>query len=331
MNSKSILFISKGESAPSTRYRALAYFHLLKANGWQPFHIAARGDPLSRLKLLRSACRSDVVVILRKTFSVPFLRLLRSCCKRLVFDLDDAVFLRSNGKPSRTRHNRFARVARHCNQIWVGNEYLADIARDSGGSVITLPTSVDPEKYAIDAEKRTDRLVLVWIGGSSTRKYLEWALPCLEQLADSLPGLNLKIVADFQLFSHHLQIDAVPWSEETESEALTSAHIGIAPMPANPWTQGKCGLKILQYMAAGLPVVASSAGVNDEIVQQGVTGFLADSPDAWRSAVNELAHDPDLPRSMGEAGRKLVEERYSVKVTWRRMARALDRLLEEHQ
>lgn len=331
MSGNRILFISKGENAPSTRYRALAYFEGLRANGWQPIHITAQGDPLSRFKLLKSASRSDVVVILRKTFSVPFLRLLRYFSDRLVFDLDDAIFLRSNGNPSRTRQSRFSRMARHCHQIWAGNEYLAHMARRYNSAVITLPTSLEPEKYAINTKKPTDQLVLVWIGSSSTRKYLEWALPFLERLANSFPALKLKIIADFHLSSEHLRTDAVRWSEETESEALTSGHMGIAPMPENPWTRGKCGLKVLQYMAAGLPVIASSAGVNGEIVEQGVTGFLADSPDAWHEAVSKLAGDPDLARSMGEAGRKRVAEHYSVDVTCKKMVRTLGKFSGESQ
>ena len=324
MSGKSILFISKGEHAASTRYRALAYFEALRASTWHPVHIAARSDPLSRIELLHRASRADVVVVLRKTFSLPFFGLLRLCSKYLILDLDDAIFCRSNGKPSRTRQKRFAHVARRCQQIWAGNVYLADTARRYNGTVSILPTSLVPEKYAIEAKKNADRIDLVWIGSSSTRKYVEAALPVLERLADCFASLRLKIVADFQLPSQHLDTVSIPWSEDVESEALSSAHIGIAPMPDTPWTRGKCGLKVLQYMAAGLPVVSSPAGVNGEIVEHAATGFLAESPEEWQTAVKKLIRDPDLRRRMGKAGRKRVIERYSVDVTYRKMAQALD-------
>lgn len=325
MNNKSILFISKGENSASTRYRALTYFNALRANGWYPEHITVHGT-LSRLKLLRTASRANVVVILRKTFSVPFFHLLRLCSKYLILDLDDAIFCRSNGKPSRTRQNRFAEVARRCQQIWAGNAYLSDTAGRYNAAVITLPTSLAPEKYAIEIEKPVDHIDLVWIGSSSTRRYLEAVLPTLERLVDSFPSLRLKIVADFDLASQRLHTVAIPWSEEGEAQALVSAHIGIAPMPDNPWTRGKCGLKVLQYMAAGLPVVSSRAGVNSEIIEHGVTGFLVEGHEQWRTAIGKFVQNPDLRQAMGDSGRKRVTERYSVDMTFKKMIHALEKV-----
>jgi glycosyltransferase involved in cell wall biosynthesis len=329
MNCKSILFISKGEHAASTRYRALAYFSFLRINGWHPVHITARHNLLPRIKLLRSASRADVVVILRKTFKIPFLRLLRLCSKRLVFDLDDSIFCNSDGSLSPARQNRFMQVVRNCQQIWAGNAYLAETARRHNAAVITLPTSLAPEEYSTKIEKPADHVDLIWIGSSSTRRYLEAALPTLQRLAHSFPALRLKVVADFGLPSQRLQTVVVPWSEEGESEALASAHIGIAPMPDNPWTRGKCGLKVLQYMAAGLPVISSPSGANGKIVKHGITGFLVESHEEWQVAIEKLICDPDLRRVMGEAGRKRVIEHYSVGVTYPKMVQALDTLLKK--
>ncbi|HDZ23695.1 MAG TPA: glycosyltransferase family 1 protein [Desulfobacteraceae bacterium] len=330
MNQKRILFISKGENAPSTRYRGLAYFSALSSDGWEPEHITVRGNPLLRIKLLKRAGRADVVVILRKTFSAPFLSMLRLCSRNLIFDLDDAIFCRSNGAISRTRRNRFARMANRCRQIWAGNEYLAAASRQYNNEVTTLPTSLVPGKYSMKAEKPAKNIDLVWIGSRSTRKYLDTGLPALENLAGSLPHIRLKIVADFDLKCGRLSTIAVPWSEENEASALSSSHIGIAPMPDNSWTRGKCGLKVLQYMAAGLPVVSSAAGVNEEIVEHGVTGFLADNAETWQKAIEELINKPDLRRVMGEAGRKRVMGQYSVEATYPKMARALDSLFRKH-
>jgi len=327
MKHKSILFITKSKNAPSTRYRAIAYFNLLRSSGWHPLQIAVKKNPLARLRLLYSASKADVVVILRKTFSGSFFHLLRLCSSRIVLDFDDAIFCRSNGTYSTTRWNRFTRVARGCQHIWAGNEYLAEVALRYNSATTILPTSLKPEKYAIKEIKPNDTLDLVWIGSGSTRKYLETGLPMLEQLADIFPHLRLKIIADFDLPSSRLHTVAVPWSVETESEALSSAHIGIAPMPNNSWTKGKCGLKILQYMAAGLPVVSSPAGVNGEIVKHGVTGFLAESPEEWQRAIAKIAQDPNLRQVMGRAGRKRVTDCYSISVTYQKMARALDILL----
>ena len=134
-------------------------------------------------------------------------------------------------------------------------------------------------------------------------------------------------MADFDLPSEHLRTLAIPWSEKGESEALASAHIGIAPMPDNSWTQGKCGIKVLQYMAAGLPVVSSPVGVNRDIVEHKVTGFLAESPDEWLVAIERLIRNPDLRKIMGKKGQKRVTEHYAIDVTFRKMIRRLESML----
>jgi len=323
MKRKYLLFISKGNEAPSTRYRALTYFNALRADGWHPVHIAVHDNPLSRLRLLKEAGQADVVIILRKTFNALFSRLVRLCSKHLVLDMDDAIFCSSKGTTSSTRWNRFRRMARYCDQIWVGNKYLADVARRYNSAVSILPTSLDPGKYEIRAKKPSKHIDLVWIGSKSTGKYLEEGLPVLEDIARSLPHIRLKIIADFDLETKILTTLPVPWNEKREAYDLSSAHIGIAPMPDNPWTKGKCGLKVLQYMAAGLPVVSSVSGVNAEIIQHGKTGFLADSPEEWRGAVEKLVHDPELRRVMGETGRMWVMKRYSIDATYPKMAMAL--------
>ncbi len=326
MNKKKILFISKGEHAASTRYRAIIYFDALRKNGWRPIHLTVHGT-FSRFKLLHRAAQADVIVILRKTFSIPYLYLLHLCSKHIVFDFDDAIFCRSNGSTSLTHMRRFAQVARRCQQIWAGNEYLAETAMRYNSATTVLPTSLEPEKYTIKVTKPSDNFDLVWIGSSSTRRYLEPALPLLEQLTERFPFLRLKIVADFDLPSQRLRTLTIPWSEKGESKALASAHIGIAPMPDNSWTRGKCGLKVLQYMAAGLPVISSPVGVNRNIVEHEVTGFLAESPDEWQVAIERLVCNSDLRRVMGKEGQKRVTEDYAIDVTLLKMTRSLENML----
>ena len=326
MNNKKILFIAKSEHTASTRYRAIRYFDALQKNGWKPSHLTMHGT-LARIKLLNRAYQADIIVILRKTFSIPYLFLLRPCSKPIVFDLDDAIFCRSNGSASPIRMRRFAQVARRCQQIWAGNAYLAQAARRYNSATTIIPTSLEPEKYTIQATKPDDTLDLVWIGSSSTRRYLTPAIPVLEKLAERFPSLRLKIVADFDLPNHRLRTEAIQWSETEEAQALASAHIGIAPMPDNSWTRGKCGLKVLQYMAAGLPVVSSPVGVNRDIVDHGTTGFHAASQDDWFTAVEKLIRDPKLRQSMGEAGRRRVSQSFSITTTYEKIEKNLQLLL----
>ncbi len=328
MTGKTILFASKGEHAASTRYRALDYFDLLRKDGWTPIHITVHGM-FSRLKLLRFALRADVVVILRKTFSLPYLHLLRKCSKCFIFDLDDAIFCRDDGSASPNAMRRFAQIVRLSDQIWAGNDYLADVARSYNKSVCILPTSLDPQKYRHNLDKPLDSIDLVWIGSSSTRKYLEQAIPVFERLALDVTSLRLIIVADFDLSLKNLKTVAVPWSKTAEQEALGSAHIGIAPMVDNSWTRGKCGLKVLQYMAAGIPVVTSPVGVNEEIVEHGITGLLAEHPEEWETGIGKLIHDSELRQTMGRLARSRVIKGFSLEATYRKMAAGIKKLSEK--
>lgn len=326
MKPRRLLFVFKGAEAASTRYRARVYYPYLRERGWEVAEWAASANPIARLNLLAQAARADVVVLLRKTFSAPYARLLRMASRRLVFDFDDAIFVRSSGAPSRLRLRRFARMVARCDHVFAGNAYLAERARAFNPRVTIVPTSIDPRKYAVDAAKPAQTLDLVWIGSTSTRKYLALALEALERAAARVPQLRLKIVADFGLESKRLPILPVAWSERSEAAELASAHIGIAPLPDNDWTRGKCALKLLQYMAAGLPVVASPVGANREAVEDGVTGLLADASEAWVAAIARLAADPALRAAMGEAGRARVAERYAEEKVFARMHAVLEAL-----
>jgi glycosyltransferase involved in cell wall biosynthesis len=134
--------------------------------------------------------------------------------------------------------------------------------------------------------------------------------------------MKLAIIADETVESNKLAVEHTPWSEHEEAAALLHGDIGIAPTPLNPWTLGKCGFKIVQYMACGLPVIASPVGANAQIVEDGRTGILANSPEEWEAAIIKLARDPMLRAQMGEAARARVEREYSLEravATWSRV------------
>lgn len=324
--SRRLLFLSKAEDPPSTRYRALQFFEQLAARGIQASHLPLAGGPLAYLTALNAALHSDVVVVLRKTLPPPLLFSLRKVSRLLVFDFDDAIFCNSDGTPSTTRLSRFARMAKASDHIFAGNHFLAGTAKRFNPAVTFLPTSVNVDRYAPLTAKTITPIDLVWIGSSSTRKYLESALPAMTVAAQRIPGLRLKIIADFDLPNAGLPTLAVPWHADSEALELASAHIGIAPMVDNDWTRGKCALKVLQYFAAGLPVVSSRAGVNAEIVIPGVNGELVGSESEWVDALIHLANDPALCQRYGIAGRQMVEREYSLDVTAQRLADILNQL-----
>ncbi|MBN2808898.1 MAG: glycosyltransferase family 4 protein [Deltaproteobacteria bacterium] len=322
---RQILFIAKGFDDPSTRYRALQYDHLFAAHGWQLSCLVDRGSWLQRWAILQKARKADAVVIVRRTYSYPFLLLLRLVARHLVFDFDDAVFCKSNGGPSRRRYKGFIRTVSRCDQVWAGNNYLAAEARRCNQQVIVVPTSVFPASYEKSVEKKDKGLELVWIGSQSTRKHLLTIIPLLEDLAQTVSGLRLKIIADFTLQSDRLEVAAVAWSEAVEAQELLSADIGLAPLPDNAYTRGKCALKVLQYMAAELPVISSAVGVNKEVVVDGATGYVAENDWDWSQAVIRLAKKKSLRQTMGRAGREQFLQNFSAPLVFQKILASLER------
>ncbi|MEX0774924.1 MAG: glycosyltransferase family 4 protein [Phycisphaeraceae bacterium] len=322
-----VLFVTEEMRSPSVRYRALNYFPFLREGGWEPRHLVAERGWGARLSMLRQVRRADVVVVTRKTFHGLTRQALRAMARRLVLDIDDAVFVRDDGSDSPTRRCRFAAMARTCDAVWAGNDYLAQCAARCNASVTVLPTAVDPALYR-DARPAPDGglVDLVWIGSGATRKYLAELTPVLRRLGQARQDVRLKIIADFDLDVAPLRTGAVPWSAATEIDELASAHIGLAPMPDDAWTRGKCGLKVLQYMMARLPVVSSDAGVHRTMVAHQETGLLVNQPEEWLAAITRLADNAALRRAMGDAGRRRALANYALPVLAKRMRDALESL-----
>jgi glycosyltransferase involved in cell wall biosynthesis len=266
--------------------------------------------------------RADVIVLQRKLLPTWQLFLLRRAARNLVFDFDDAVFHRDSyagkGVASPRRWRRFTSLAACADGFIAGNSFLAARLLAAGADanqVTVIPTCVDPAQYPVARhEQQGSGLQLVWVGSSSTLRGLETVRLLLEALGAAGHGWKLKLICDRFLDLRHLPVIECPWSEETEADEIASADIGISWLPDDAWSRGKCGLKVLQYMAAGLPVIGNPVGVQAEMIEHGVTGFLATRPGEWLAAVRRLADSPELRRQMGAAARQRVEERYSVQV-----------------
>jgi glycosyltransferase involved in cell wall biosynthesis len=288
----------------------------------------------ARLALFKQL-RGANVILQRRLLADWQLLLLRRAARRLLFDFDDAVFLRdsysSKGLPAWRRQRRFAAVVRCADLVIAGNAFLAEqaVRWTTERRVDIIPTCVDPCRYPLAQPRRSGAGVeLIWVGSASTLKGLQTIAPLLEEIGQNVPGVCLKLLCDRILHLRHLPVRPVPWSEAREAEEIAAADIGISWVPDDWWSRGKCGLKVLQYMAAGLPVIANPVGVHGAMVRHGETGFLAQTPAEWIEAVRRLSDDPELRRKMGRAGRRLVETRYSVAVgaaCWRTL---LDRLSE---
>ena len=315
------------------RYRLTAFRPVLEHAGHTLRYQKLPRNVFARLPVYRSLRSADVVVVQRKLLPPAEIALLRRYAKRLVFDFDDAVWFRDSYSPkgffSRRRARRFRTIARVADMLIAGNAVLANEARRhvTPGRVTIIPTCVDPTTYpTADYTRPPGRLDLVWVGSASTLRGLDRFRNTLEAIGEAVPGARLKLVCDEFRSFRHLPVDPVPWSGLTEAGEIASADVGIGWVPDDPWSRGKCGLKLLQYQAAGLPVIANPVGVQAAFVRDGVTGFRAESTDEWVAAVQRLAFDPSLRQRLGTAGREQVVEHYSVATGGEHWLRMLARL-----
>lgn len=245
----------------------------------------------------------------------------------MVVDYDDAVFHRYD------RHQFFwvrallgkkiDAVMRQADLVIVGNDYLGDRARQAGARrVELLPTVVDVSKYAMVPSVPDGPITIGWIGSPSTARHLHHISPVLRELVESCGARIVAVGANTEQLQG-LPIEVWPWSEQSEASDIQQFDIGIMPLPDEPFERGKCGYKLIQYMACGKPVVASPVGVNSVIVREGVEGFLPGTLSQWGEALRNLCDDPSLRKRLGAAGRKRVEMEYSLQVAAPRLEELL--------
>ncbi|MDQ7779933.1 MAG: glycosyltransferase [Planctomycetota bacterium] len=357
-----VLFLARPEKHPATRYRVLQFLPLLRERGieaaFEPFPETKTG--FGWLRLMREKGSQDVLVIQKKRLGRFALWAIRRRCGRLLYDLDDAVMFNStrHATPDNPRRMAaFKRMVESVDGVIVGNRYLEAIVREFNQHLWVVPTSIDTGKYrpraAYDLRAGTGGTpvphgappsvipakagiqtpvlagaVLGWIGGRKSLSLLKPLLPVLEKLAKSFTGLTLKIIgapsAEGELPAQGpLRIVCKPWSEAEEAADVASFDLGLAPLPDHPWAAGKCATKLLQCMAAGVPCVASPVGAQKEIVTDGVDGYLASNDAEWHEKLAALIKAAALREWLGKAGRRRVEEQYSVAVNAPRLATIL--------
>jgi glycosyltransferase involved in cell wall biosynthesis len=301
------------------RYRLAAFQPYLEEAGHR---LELRPWPKScwsRLRVSRTVEEADAVIIQRRLLPPPLLYQLRARTRRLIFDFDDAVYLRnsysSKGLVSPQRLLAFAAMCESADVVAAGNTHLRDQAArwTTPDRAHVVPTCVNATEYHPAVHTRKGPGVqLVWIGSTSTVRGLEQIAPVLERVGRKCRGVVLKVICKRFPKYRELAVSPRPWRLEDEASELGSADIGISWLPDDGWSLGKCGLKVLQYMAAGLPVVANPVGMQAHLVRHGENGYLVQTAEQWVEAVSRLMADPALRARMGQAGRQRVEEEFSV-------------------
>lgn len=251
--------------------------------------------------------------------------------KPIVLDFDDAIFMNNVSEANRwisflKNPGRVAEVVRKSTEVVVGNDFLASYARRYNDHVTVIPTVLDTDRFVPRADPPTDpdrELVVGWIGSPTTFPYLQDLAGLLAQVATK-HRFRLKVSGAGQPVRFPgVNVDEVPWSLANEVNLFNTCDIGVYPLTDNDWSRGKCGFKAIQCMACGVPVVAAAVGVNREIITDGVDSFLASTPADWTEKLGRLLSDPALRAHMAVAGRRTIEERYSLRVTAPRLAQIL--------
>jgi glycosyltransferase involved in cell wall biosynthesis len=314
------LLLGYGLHQPSFRHRMQTLVEPLSAAGWS---VRTEQFPSGRYGLrtweFRHLLRwSDACVLHQIKLSGLEARLLAAFSRRRVFDIDDAIYVRKPrrlGEPadeSVWRKKKFAATCRWVDAVAAGNEVLAAAARPSARQIALLPTSIDVACYQPSTAGPNEPPRIVWIGSPENLVYLEMVRPALARLTKRHPTLMLRVICSQFPDWADVAIEKVIWSSATEAQSLAGAHIGIMPLTDDAWSRGKCAFKLLQYMAAALPCVASPVGANTEAVLDGVNGFHAGNVDQWEQSLEKLITAPELRARFGAQGREHVQQRYSM-------------------
>lgn len=303
----------------SGRYRLLALKPYIERAGHR---LEVRAIPEGfwrRMRFWRRLAEADVVILQRRLLSGWHFYHLRRYARRLIYDFDDAVYLRDSYAPkgleSIVRRRRFIRTVSFADAVFAGNLTLQHEAFRYAvpRRVHLIPTCVDPTRYPLAEHSREGNgVVMVWIGSASTLQGMVRQARLWNGIGRLVPGVSLKVICDRWPQFKHLPVLKTRWSAATEGREIAASDIGISYLPEDDWSRGKCGLKVLQYMAAGLPVIGNPIGVQCQLIQHGKTGFLVSRPSHWVEAVYTLAHDANLRRIMGQEARQRVEREFSV-------------------
>lgn len=345
---------------PSSRYRVEQYIPYLRSQGIdcvvRPFVSSSFYKVLykkgmyfkkilffsqgcmGRVRDIFTALKSDIIFIHLEMF--PFGPavlewLLARLGKRIVYDLDDAIYIGVASSANKIFKylkwpSKVKSIIKHSRHVIVCNQYLADYAKRYNKNVTVIHTSVDTEKFSPRFDKANCQIAIGWIGSHSTAPYLESLKEVFVKLSQRYKFI-LKLIGagKYPIVFPDVEVINLDWQLDSEIEQFRSLDIGVYPLPETEWVLGKTGFKTIQYMAVGIPCVASNVGANKEIIVDGVNGFCASSDDEWVEKLSLLIENPELRQKIGIAARKTAEEHYSFKQSAPKILDILKKVLSE--
>lgn len=316
----------------ASRYRVLQYIPYLQGRGVETKILSYPRSLGENWRFFESLPYFDIVFLQRKRPTSWRLWLLRKRANRIVFDFDDSIMYRNSTAEnpiSKTRQRRFIRMLKASDAVIAGNEYLKKEALKYNPNVEVIPSPIDIERYSQKSyDSKKTEVVLGWIGDYGSIHYLERMRPIFNTVGEKYAHLKLKIVSGVFFDCDRIEVIKKQWSAEDEIRDLQSFDIGLMPLMDDPWSWGKCGLKILQYQGVGVPVVCTPVGINRDLVADGENGFWARGQKEWVEKLSILIENFQLRRRMGLKGREKVRKGYSLQECAPRMYQFCEDLLK---
>lgn len=366
-NRLNVLFIpSATRLSPATRYRVYQYLPYLKQAGI-PYRVFPINEEkttkdmvnspnfgkfrklghylqLSLEKLVRFwvvlyfASKYKVLFLQRTTFPFGLEKIMKRINKNIIFDIDDAIFL-----PDTKDEGLFYRLKRYfktreipailktAKWVVVENQYIKTYVQNYCRNISLIAGPIDTERIPVRSYKNFGEspVTIGWIGSPSTALYLKILDSVFAELSRKY-RIKLKLVGAGKYQLEAVEVINKDWSEDTEIAHLSSFDIGVMPMPDDEWSRGKLGVKMLQYMSVGVPAVVSYTQTNEEVIKDGVNGFLVSNEEEWLEKLSILIENPGLRKDLGLKGRKAIEEKYSIKVNAPRLLEILQSVYDKN-
>jgi glycosyltransferase involved in cell wall biosynthesis len=342
---KRILFIAahRPDRSPSQRFRYEQYLDYLRNHHFEcelsylisekddeffyrEGHIFKKTIVVAKAAVKRGldcirANKFDIIFIQREAFMLGttfFERLFKRSKAKLIYDFDDAIWIHDESTVN--QYTRFLKnpsktlaIIKMCDMIFAGNQFLADYALRFNKNVVVVPTTIETNEYTPVKSENKSQITIGWSGSFSTIKHFLLIVPVLTIIREKYGAKVLfRVVGDNTFIYKELGIKGESWTKDSELDVLRQFDIGIMPLPNDEWSEGKCGLKGLQYMALEIATIMSPVGVNKEIIEDGHNGYTATTQDEWVTKLSMLIEDSRLRNNMGKSARLTIIEKYSV-------------------
>jgi len=337
-----ILFLALGdETVASSRTRVFQYLpHLKKYNiRYKVLKYTKQnltGKKLSsyhafiRLKLLLFCLFYDIVFIQKVLLPKNYLNIFKFLKKKIVFDFDDAIYTTHHSVENSTKHSikkkikdRFQETVSIADLIILENEYTKKYVEKFNANILMITGPIDTVRYFPRAQRNKENIVIGWIGSPPNTMYLEPLYSVFERLSKEYPNVCFKTIGAAHIELHNVNIKQVDWSLDTEVRELQEFDIGIMPLFDDEWSRGKGGYKLLQYMAIGIPSVASPVGINVEMIRDDINGYLAEEKEDWYEKLSLLINNAEKRERLGLNARKIAEDKYSFFIAIKKLIKVL--------